>query len=312
MKIIFFGSDGFAAKHMEALMASKHDVVGCVTQPDRPKGRGMKMVVSPIKELGVSVNMPVLQPTDLKDVIFLEELKALDADIFVVIAYGRFLPQELLDMPRHTPINVHGSILPKYRGAGPINWAIINGEKESGITVAKINAKMDSGDILATASVVIEDTDDASTLRQKMLRVGPKSLIEVLDAIESGKETVESQDESRVTLAPKLTKELGHIDWSKSAVEIFNLMRGLVPWPNAYTFYEGKFLKILSADVVEGDSSKQYGEVVDINEEGFSVQAAQGVLLIKEVHLESSKRMCAKDFLLGHQLFVGFKFTSNK
>ncbi len=307
MKIIFFGSDDFALAHLESLVGSEHEVLACVTQPDRPKGRGMKVMVSPIKEYAQAKNIPVCQPTDLTDDAFVKELRELSGDLFVVIAYGQFLPAEVLDMPPSGAINVHPSLLPKYRGAAPINWAIINGDKEAGISIIKMNEKMDAGDVLAQLRVPIEGEETAVTLRAKMTEQGASFLLDTVAGLKGCSAKV--QDASQVTFAPKLTKELGLIEWTKSAQEICNLVCGLIPWPAAYTSYNGKLLKVLEAPVAGRDFDLQApGVVLEVSKSGIVVATGDGNLLIKKVHLQDSKPMDAHSFVIGHKIAVGYRF----
>ena len=315
MNIIFFGSDDFAAAHLKVLINSDHDVMACVTQPDRPKGRGMNVAVSPIKECAQRHSIPVLQPSSLQESSFIRKLKDLPCDLFVVIAYGKFLPKEMIDIPRFGAINVHASLLPKYRGAAPINWAIINGEKETGLSIIKINEQMDAGDILDQLKINISQEETAVTLRAKMINEGPGFLLKTIDNLESC--TPIEQDSTLVTLAPKLTKDLGHIQWTKQACEIGNLIRGVLPWPGAYTFYKGKSLKILEAQggarhavpLREEDFSKaEPGTVSAVDKGGITMVTGSGELLIKKVHLQDSKPMDAHSFVVGHRIETGYKF----
>lgn len=309
MNIVFFGSDDFAAVHLEALFGSKHKVCACVTQPDKARGRGMEVSASPIKEAALCKGVPVFQPSDLKENTFLKGLKAFEADLFVVIAYGRFLPAEVLALPRTFAINVHSSLLPKYRGAAPINWAIINGERETGISIMRVTAKMDAGDILAQKKLKILKADTAASVRARMMGIGPKLLLKTIDSIKKGTYTFTVQDDQKTTLAPKLTKELGQIQWNKQAMALHNLARGLLPWPGAYTFYQGKLLKILETEVVSSSFlAYSPGEVAGVDKKGFTVATADQGLLVKAVHLEASKPMSAYQFMMGHQLKPGFKF----
>lgn len=310
MKIIFFGSDDFAAVHLQELIASGHQVVACVTQPDRAKGRGLEVVASPIKTIAVEAKIPVFQPTDLKTESFISEMKTLTCDLFVVIAYGRILPAELLQVPYICAMNVHGSLLPKYRGAAPINWAVINGDKETGISIIKMNAQMDAGDIFAQARMPIEKSDTSATVRAKMAGLGKKILLKTIDSLEKNTYTLTVQDRDAVTLAPKLTKELGKIDWNKSAVALQNLIRGLFPWPGAYTQYQGKILKILEAEAVNGDiNGKQPGEVLEIKKDAVIIATGEGALALKQVQPESAKVMDIKSFIAGHKVGTGTHFS---
>ncbi|HQP10538.1 MAG TPA: methionyl-tRNA formyltransferase [Candidatus Omnitrophota bacterium] len=311
MRIVFFGSDDFAAAHFEALIASPFKVLGCVAPPDRPKGRGMKVVDSPVKESAQKAGVPVWQPANLKDEAFVGALRALQADLFVVIAYGKFLPSEIFNMPAYGAINVHASLLPKYRGAAPINWVIIHGEEETGISVIRINEEMDAGDILAQLKIPIAPDETAITLRTKMIGLGPDLLLKTIADLPAG--TGKPQNENFSTFAPKLIKELGNVRWTKRAQEICNLTRGLLPWPSAYTFYQGKMLKILEAQMI--DRSFPYdepGKVLEISKRGITVAAGRGTILIKRVHFQDSKPMDAYDFVIGHDITVGFKFSYDK
>ncbi len=315
MKIIFFGSDDFALVNLERLLKSGHEVVACVTQPDRPRGRGLNVVASPIKERALEHKIVCFQPEDLKDNIFLLQVKSFKADLFVVVAYGKILPQEVLALPYLCAMNVHGSLLPKYRGAAPIHWAVIHGDEETGVSIIKMNAALDAGDIFAQAKIKIEKNDTSATLRQKMAVLGADLLVNTINTLEKNTYTLMAQDRSKVTLAPKLTKELGHIDWTNSATAIHNLARGLLPWPGAYTFFEGKQLKILETEVLvetpggpdaSVGAAQAPGSITEIRPEGIVVAAKGGKLLVKKVHPESSKEMDAKSFTLGYKLMPGY------
>ena len=309
MKIIFFGSDDFALVNLERLGQSEHQVVACVTQTDKPKGRGLRTDFSSIKQYALSREIEVFQPARLKDHSLIKQFKNFQSDLFVVVAYGKILPREVLAIPYLCCMNVHGSLLPEYRGAAPINWAIINGENETGVSIIKMNAQMDAGDIFAQAKIRIDPDDTAISLRFKMARLGADLLLKTIDSLEKNAYTLAGQDSSKVSYAPKLTKESGLIQWNKPAQAIHDLVRGLLPWPAAYTHYQGKRLKILQTEIVSADTTqKQSGEILEINSQGFVVAAADGGLLVRRVHLESAKAMDAKDFVLGHQLHSGVRF----
>lgn len=309
MKIIFFGSDDFAAAHAESLAGSSHNLTAIVTQPDRPRGRGMKIVISAVKACAQRHQIPVLQPGSLKDDELIKTLRNFQADLFVVVAYGQFLPAAILDIPPLGAINVHPSLLPKYRGAAPVNWAIINGEKEAGISIMKINHVMDAGDILAQKKIKIDAEETAVTLREKIMPLSPAFLLETIRTIENKACIPIVQDHACVTLAPKLTKAAGHIPWHKEAVVIHRLVRGLLPWPGAYTFYKGKLLKILDARVVEEDfSDDEAGTVVQVDKTGILIATGEGGILVKQLHLQDSKPMDAHSFVAGHKVAVGFRF----
>jgi len=309
MKIVFFGSDDFAVVHLKKIISSSHSILAVVTQPDRAKGRGMKVGISPVKELAGKKALPVLQPMDLADKNFIGQLKKYECDLFVVIAYGKFLPKDVLAIPRLGAINGHGSLLPQYRGAAPINWAIINGEKQTGVSIIQMNEKMDAGDIIAQSTIDIDQEDTSIALRAKMAELGSQLLMETLKAIEENKCSLTPQKEAEVSFAPKLRKEMGTIDWTKSAVEIHNLVRGLLPWPSATTYFNGKMLKVIETAVAENSSgASQPGEICDISSKGIVVATGQGTLLIKKVHPESSKAMDAASFAAGHKIAAGYKF----
>ena len=308
MRIIFFGSDDFAGTHLRELIHSRHEVLCCVTQPDRPKGRGLKVAELPIKQLAVEQNIPVYQPEALQAKDFIEHMQKLQSDIFVVVAFGKILPEEILNIPKLFCVNVHGSLLPKYRGASPIHWAVLSGDEKTGVTIIKMNAIMDAGDIIAQAELNIDEHITAVELRQKMSFLGAELLVRTLNDIEQGNYTLTKQMLDQVTYAPKLTKELGHIHWEQPAREIHNLVRGLQPWPGAYTYIQGKAVKILETAVVDlEEKSFQNGEITKIDKEGFVVAASKCGLLIKKIHPESAKPMHAKSFAVGHRLSIGTK-----
>ena len=309
MNIVFFGSDDFALKSLEKLIGSKFQISACVTQVDKPKGRGLKVAEGPIKQFAVKNSIPVLQPAKLSDLVFIDELRSFNSDLFVVIAYGKILPKEVLSTPKLFCVNVHGSLLPKYRGAAPINWAILNGDKKTGVTIIKMNPYMDAGDIISQEELIIREDDTAVTLREKMAEAGAELLLKTIQSIEKNSHTSEKQDLSQVSYAPKLSKELGVIKWDEKAQAIYNSIRGLVPWPSAYTYFNGKVLKILEAEIRPVASPKAVpGEVVFLTKEGFVVAALKDALHITKVHLESGKPMDAKSFAAGHKLHVGYKF----
>jgi len=309
MKLIFFGSDDLAAAHLEAIVSSKHKVLACVTQPDKAQGRGLKVQPPAVKLKAQAHDIPVLQPADMKDDGFIKKLKAFGGDIFVVVAYGHFLPQKVLGIPPRGAINMHPSLLPKYRGAAPINWAIINGETMTGVTIINVSAQMDAGDILMQEKLVIEADDTAVTLREKLTALGARCLCCVLGQIEDNKQKPRPQDGAQATLAPKLTKDTGRIDWTKGAKTIRDLVRGLLPWPAAYTAYQGKTVKILDAQVLPGDTGgAKPGTVLGVDGQGIRVATGRGVLLLRRVHPESAKAMDAQSFAAGHRLSPGGHF----
>lgn len=307
MKIIFFGSDEFAVVNLDALLNAGHEICACVTAPDKPKGRGMHLAASPVKEFAAKHKIPVLQPAVLREERFLEKLRSLAADLFVVIAYGKILPPEVLEIPKICAVNCHASLLPKYRGAAPINWAIMNGETETGISIIKLNPVMDAGDILAQTSLCMDPQDTAITLRARLAELSAKTLLATVTALSQGACPVTAQKKADVTFAPKLKKEIGLIDWRKSAEEIHNLARGLLPWPTAYTYLNGKLLKILEAEAVSTAASGQGGMILEASAHRLVVATGKAGLWIKKVLPESGKPMLAADFIHGHKVQSGMR-----
>lgn len=309
MKIISWGSDDFSVCCFKELLSAKHEILACVTHPDKTKGRHLTLSASPVKDFAQRSYIPVLQPENLKDSHFIEQLQHFQSDLFVVIAYGYILPAEVIAVPKIFSVNVHASLLPRYRGAAPINWAIINGEETTGVSIIKLNAALDAGEIILQKGIKIGRDDTSITLRSKLSTLGARCLLEALENIEKKDYALIRQDPAKITLAPKLAKEHGLIRWEESAESIRNRVRGLLPWPGAYTYYLGKLLKILKADVVEIDPGKfSPGEVIQILPDGIIVVTGQGALCLREVHLESSKPMNIKNFLSGHKAGIGFRF----
>ncbi|MBF0569916.1 MAG: methionyl-tRNA formyltransferase [Candidatus Omnitrophica bacterium] len=305
MKILFFGCDDFAATNLKRLIADGHKVLGLVTQPDKPKGRGMHLVPSSTKELALAQGIEVFQPAVLKYPAVIEKLRSFDADLFVVIAYGKLLPEEILAIPRHFCMNLHASLLPKYRGAAPINWAVINGETETGVTLMKMNPAMDGGDIIVQDKCVIPDDMTSSQLRADLANMGAALLSATIPRIKAGDYSFEKQDEGQATHAPKMHKDLGHIRWEESAQKIHDLVRGTQPWPGAFTFWRGNRLKVLEATATVAQRKGKPGEIVELHKDGFYVQAADCAVLIKRVHPANSHAMDARAFLAGHRLVLG-------
>lgn len=309
MTIIFFGSDDFAAHHLERLLGSSHKVSAVVTQADKARGRHLKISELPVKETALRHSLKVFQPEQIQTPDFLESLRNLQPDIIVVIAYGKILPESVLNIPRKFCVNVHASLLPKYRGASPIHWAVINGDKTSGVSIIKMNAKMDAGEIIARKETAIADDDTTVSLKRKLADLGGELLLETLSLIEKGEHILKPQDESKVTYVAKLTKDIGKIDWSKPAVEIHNRVRGLVPWPGASTLWQGKSLKVLETKVLEDLKADSIGgQVFRVAKDGLDVTTGQGILRITRIHPESSKAMDAYSFAQGHRLAVGQRF----
>jgi len=307
MKIVFFGSAHFAVPALEALIKSRHELVCVVTQPDKKKGRGLHVGRTDVKSLAIAASLGTFQPENIKSKESVKFLKNLDADLFVIVAYGQIFSQEVLDIPKIMPINIHASLLPRYRGAAPINWAIINGDKKSGVTIMYVTFKMDSGPVILQKEIIIEKNDTSISLEEKLSQCGAELLVEALKVINNRDYCLVEQDEDKVILAPKLTKEDGWIDWDTSAVDIYNQVRGVLPWPGAFTSYRGKMLKIFQADVLPifPNHKPAPGEVVRADKHVIAVAAARGFLEIKELQLEAGKRMSAQNFIIGHKLATG-------
>ena len=306
LKIVFMGTPDFAVGTLKKLIESRHEVLAVVTQPDKPKGRGKAMQFPPVKEVAEKAGIPVYQPKKVRDPEFLEILKELSPDVVVVVAFGQIIPQAVLDVPRLGCLNVHGSLLPKYRGAAPIQWAVIDGEKESGVTIMRMDAGLDTGDMITTREVELEKKETGGSLFDKLSQAGAELLIETLDKLESGQVSYEKQPaESSTDYARMLKKEDGQIDWKKSAAELERLIRGLNPWPSAYTHLDGKTLKIWMSDAEEGNSGSAPGTVAEITRNSVKVQTGDGMLSLLEVQLEGKKKMPVDAFLRGCQLAVG-------
>lgn len=307
MKVIFMGTPDFAVGTLKSLIASEHEVTAVVTQPDKPKGRGKAMQFPPVKEVAVEAGIPVLQPRRVREPETVEAIRNIEADVIVVVAFGQIIPKEILTMKKYGCINVHASLLPKYRGAAPIQWAVIDGEKESGVTTMQMDEGLDTGDMLLKAVVPLEKEETGGSLFDKLSSTGAGLLLETLAGLEKGTILPEKQGESPTAYAKMLKKEMGLIDWTKSAEELERLVRGLNPWPSAYSHLNGKTLKIWQAEVEERDSENEPGTVVCVSKDGFGVQTGKGILKIRELQLEGKKRMDAGAFLRGYQMEEGMK-----
>jgi methionyl-tRNA formyltransferase len=309
MRTIFMGTPEFALPSLNALHQSGHTLLAVVTQPDRPKGRGGHLAPPPAKVMAERFGLPVLQPAKMKDPAFLESLRVLKPEGIVVVAFGRILPPEILDLPPRGCVNLHASLLPKYRGAAPIQWAIINGEQETGVTTIRMDPGMDTGDILLHERVSILPEDTAGSLSVRMAERGADLLLRTLKGIESGEIVPVPQNPAQATLAPLLEKEAGEIDWAQPAVAIVNRIRGLSPWPGAYTFYQDERWRIWRAGMRDRTEDKADdelpGTILKAEREGISVATGQGLIEILELQPESGRRMGVRDFLAGHSVEEG-------
>ncbi|MBQ3164889.1 MAG: methionyl-tRNA formyltransferase [Lachnospiraceae bacterium] len=308
MKVVFMGTPDFAVGALEAIIEAGHEVTAVVTQPDKPKGRSGQMQFPPVKECAVKYNLPVFQPIKVKEPEAVEELRKYEADIFVVAAFGQILTKEILDMPRYGCVNIHASLLPKYRGAAPIQQAILDGEAETGVTIQQMNEGIDTGDILSTVIVPIDKKETAETLFVKLEEAGAQLIVDTLVKIEKGEITPVPQDHAKASYVKMMKKTLGKIDWNKDAVVIERLVRGLNSWPSAYTFFEGKSLKLWDCDVLEEVCDEEPGTIVRVNKDSIDVATGNGVLRILELQLEGKKRMDTKSFLLGNAWKAGMCF----
>ncbi len=307
-RIIFMGTPDFALPTFKALLASKHEIVCAVTQPDRPKGRGKKLAPPPVKIAANAADIPVLQPLQIKTEDFHTTLAAFAADLFVVVAYGRILPLSMINLPPLGCLNVHGSLLPEYRGAAPIQWAVINGEKTTGVTIMKMDEGMDTGDILLKATHDVTDEETGGSLFTKLSELGASTLLDALAHLEKGTLTPIAQNHDKATFAPPLTKEMGCINWQKPAEELDCLIRGLDPWPCSYTFLKGKRMRLFSPQVIYQTREEEPGTIVLADANGLHVATGRYVLRIGEIQPEGKKRMPVESFLRGHAVGSGMKF----
>jgi methionyl-tRNA formyltransferase len=303
LRIVFFGTPDFAVPSLRALLAGTDPVVGVVCQPDRPAGRGQRVTVPPVKQVALAANVPVLQPEKLRAPEFLAALRRWAPDLIVVAAYGRILPPPVLDLPRHGCINVHGSLLPKYRGAAPIQWAILRGEVVTGITIMQMNDRMDAGDILLQRETRVGDDETYGELQTRLADIGAHALSDAIAQLHAGTLQLQAQREEEMTLAPMIKKEDGRIDWTQPAVVIARRVRAFNPWPSAVTSLEGKLLKIHRAHAATRHSGEP-GTVVGIDD-GIEVATGEGTLVLDAVQLEGRKRLAAAEFARGGGITVG-------
>jgi len=314
MVVVFFGTPQFAVPTLRRLLDSKHSVAGVMTQPDRPRGRGQKISHAPVKTLALERGIPVYQPDRLKPPEVAETLRAWQADLGVVAAYGRIIPEHLLTIPRFGMINVHASLLPKYRGAAPVHRAVINGETQTGVTIMRVVKELDAGGMFATVTRPIGPDETSDVVETALADMGAELLVTVVDQLPSGAAREEAQDETQATYAPRLTKEEGLIDWTQSALQIHNRVRGLYPWPHAYTFFKGTRLIVLRSAVTlrnAGASATSPGVILAVTSEAIHVATGDGELAILNVQPEGRRAMRAHDFLLGHRLATGETFSDS-
>ena len=300
MRVVFMGTPDIAATCLKKILADGFDVVGVYTQPDRPKGRGMKLVASPVKEVAAAAGIPVLQPENFREDASVEQLRALQPDICAVVAYGRILPQKVLDVPKYGCINIHASLLPKYRGSAPYQWAVLDGLTETGVTAMYLTREMDAGDIIDVSKTPIGENETAGELLEHLAVLGAELLSKTLTRFESGKVPSTPQDASGVSYAPMLDKSMCPIDWTKTAQQVHNHVRGLHPWPVATMELQGKTFKVHATRVVEG--SGKPGEILGLTKTGLRIACGEGAVEIISLQAEGGKRMAAPDYFRGHPL----------
>lgn len=302
LKILFMGTSSFALPALQLLHSENHHIVGVITQPDRPQGRGQKTNSPPVKILALQLGLPVFQPEHIKDQTSLELIKKLGPEIIVVAAFGQILPKSILDVPALGCLNIHPSLLPKYRGAAPINWALINGEPKTGVTIMMMDEEMDSGNILAQKETLISQTENFGQLHDRLADQGSSLLIQTIEQITTGAMKSKKQDSSTATFAPRLTKEMGKINWCNSVSTICNLIRGLSPSPGAYSFLDGKMLKIYAAEPKPKKTDKKPGTIMEQSNKTISVVAIDGCIILREIQLAGKKKMPAEEFLRGYKI----------
>ena len=305
MKIIFMGTPDFAAGALKAIAEAGHQVTAVVTQPDRQKGRGKEIAYPPVKEYALAQGIPVLQPVRIKAPEAVAELKKYEADVYVVAAFGQILSKQILTIPRFGCINIHASLLPKYRGAAPIPWAILNGDAETGVTIMQMDEGMDTGDMLLKREIPIEENDTADSLHDKLMHLGAELITEALPRLEAGELIPEKQREEEATHVGKLDKNFGYIIWQESAELLARKVRGLHSWPGAYTFFKGKRLKIRDAAALQENTGQSCGRVCRVDKEAFYVQTGEGILRVTGVQIEGKRAMSVREFLLGYAVQQG-------
>lgn len=303
MRVVFMGTPDFAVGTLEAILAAGHEVVGVVTQPDKSKGRSKALVPTPVKEVALKHDIPVYQPKRIREAEAVETVRAMNPEVIVVVAFGQIIPKEILEMAPYGCLNVHASLLPAYRGAAPIQWAVLNGDKESGVTIMRMDEGLDTGDMISKVIVPLDKKETSETLFDKLAMEGAKLLVETLPKVASGEVVYEKQpEESPTPYAAMISKQMGEIDWTKSAVELERLVRGMNSWPSAYTKLDGKTLKVWDAYVENEDQTGDIGEIISADKHGIRVQTGKGILVLEEIQLEGKKRMTVDAFLRGYTI----------
>ena len=314
MKIVYMGTPDFAVPPLAALVENGYEVTAVITQPDKPKGRGKTLMPTPVKEEARKHEIPVYQPAKVRDPEFLETLQKLEPDMIIVAAFGQIIPKVILDMPKYGCINIHASLLPKYRGAAPIQQAVIDGEKESGVTIMKMGTGLDTGDMISQAVVKLREDETGGSLFDRLAETGAELLVRTIPSIENGTAVYTKQpEESPTPYAAMITKQMGLLDFSKSAVVLERLVRGMNPWPSAYTFLNNKTLKVWKCSVESGSCGKDVpGTITDVDKKGIHVACGEGTLILEEVQLEGKKRMETDAFLRGYHVTAGTVLKDHK
>ena len=314
MKIVYMGTPDFAVPPLAALVENGYEVTAVITQPDKPKGRGKTLMPTPVKEEALKHEIPVYQPAKVRDPEFLETLQKLEPDMIIVAAFGQIIPKVILDMPKYGCINIHASLLPKYRGAAPIQQAVIDGEKESGVTIMKMGTGLDTGDMISQAVVKLREDETGGSLFDRLAETGAELLVGTIPSIENGTAVYTKQpEESPTPYAAMITKQMGLLDFSKSAVVLERLVRGMNPWPSAYTFLNNKTLKVWKCSVESGSCGKDVpGTITDVDKKGIHVACGEGTLILEEVQLEGKKRMETDAFLRGYHVTAGTVLKDHK
>ena len=302
MRILFMGTPDIAAGCLQKLIDDKFEIIGVVTQPDKPQNRGKKLGMPPVKELALKYDLPVYQPLKARDEEFVKTLQELNPDVIVVVAFGQILPKSILDIPKLGCVNVHVSLLPKYRGAAPINWVIINGEEKTGVTTMYMDEGLDTGDMILTEEFALDDEITAGELHDKMTVIGADTLVKTLELMEKGTAPRIPQNHDEFTYAPMMKKTLGHIDWNKTAREIHNLARGVNPWPGAYTIYNDVTMKIWKTKVLNETSDKTPGTILKVDKDGIKVSTKDKIVLIEEIQMPGKKRVQVSEYIKGNSI----------
>lgn len=306
MRVIFLGTADFAVPSLERLLADRHAVVRCITQPDRPQGRGLRRAPSPVKRAAIRLSVPLAQP----DRVSRHVLASLQPDVGVVVAYGQLLPEDVLTLPPYGMVGVHPSLLPQYRGAAPVAWALLNGEMTTGVTIFRLNERLDAGEIIGQRAIPIESGEEAEHLSERLAHLGAQALSETLETMAAGRARFTPQNEARASFAPKLTKAQGCIEWGASAKTIERLVRATAPWPGAMTSWQGKSLKICKVSLGEalGAGNQGPGTVVRVDQDALTVATGRGTLVIRDIQPAGRRRMSVREFLAGHPMHVGERF----